>query len=528
MTKGGASAILVFLIVILWGANLIKGSELTGYKLEPGLKADNGWQKMIIEVNNAYRRSSGSLLIDKRTTFTDDYTNFKESTISINKDVCAEVPNAVGPRMPVFNFPIHIPLERKSVASFIRRGISIDLDDPDYNSNLQYPRVKHFKSKLPDLVIEPYQRLMSFAIEVCMIPSIWYLEIIHCMHMAMAPYFTGMLMSYNLQDIVGASIMSLGYVDEKFSIENCKNSVSIVGDDQISPYYDEICGKVEACVAARPFDNSPFSKMKAEFITRIDRSYSLIKPMEGFLEPKTFARFAILTTISSIPKNKFLSRVSSERNFLVIRSMLSCLGYYALSNIVGFKFVSEFHVASFFSKMIPEWMSMTISKFEKKCSSKLVSFSKAKDSSSKQLFSYFCQELFSSGFIYENNSLYINLVRFDPIYPQRILHAHYYSLVPSMVKRRPYTEYSKSWVEFQSGPFRVPSAMEKPSEHFPQLYYTKLNKKTRRMAPNGQGIGPLGGKDKRTVKRSRFRKLSNIMRSKQRRNYVDILCNVRD
>ncbi|OII73784.1 uncharacterized protein cubi_03582 [Cryptosporidium ubiquitum] len=518
----------ICLIVIFITINLIQGSKLTGYKLEPGIEADNGWQKMILEVNSAYKNSSGNSLIEPTTTFINDYTNFKESFISFNRDVCIEIPDVISSSKPEFNYPIHIPLERKSVSSFIRRRISINLSSPNYNSNIQYPRVKHFKYLLPELVIEPYQRLMSFAIEVCMIPSIWYIEIIHCMHMGMAPFFTGALMSYNLQDIIGASIMSMGYKDEKFSIDNCKNSVSIVADDQISPYYEEICKKVESCIISRPFNNGPFSRLKTELQERINRSYRLIKPIDGFLDPKSFARFAILTTISIIPNNKFLSRVSSEKNFLVIRSMLSSIGYYALSSIAGLKFISEFSVAKFFSKMIPEWLSMTIPKFQKNCISQLAFFSKA-NAQSYELFKYFCQEVFSSGFIYENNKLYIKLEKMDSVYPQRVLHAHYPYFIPSMAKRKLYTEYDNSWAAASTTEsFKIPSIMEKPNEGFSKIYFTKQYRKTRRKAINGQGIGPLENKyKKRTTKYKIKSRLTKVLCSKKTKNHIDIMNHVK-
>ncbi|KAH8583336.1 uncharacterized protein ELE39_000104 [Cryptosporidium sp. chipmunk genotype I] len=518
----------VRLIFTFTAINLVQGYKLAGYKLEPGVEADNGWQKIILEVNSAYKSSSGNLLIDSKASFINDYTNFKETTISLNGDLCDEIPDVVSSSKPKYSYPVHIPLERKSVLSFIRRGISINLSSSNYNSNIQYPRLKHFKYILPELVIEPYQRLMSFAIEVCMIPSIWYIEIIHCMHMGMAPFFTGVLMSYSLQDIVGASIMSMGYKDEKFSIDNCKHSVSIVADDQISPYYDEICEKVEACIISRPFSNGPFSKLRTELQERIDRSYGFIKPIDGFLDPKAFARFAVLTTISNIPNNRFLSKVSSERNFLVVRSMLSSLGYYALSSTAKLKFISELSVAKFFSNMIPEWLSITIPKFKKKCIRQIAIFSKA-NINSYELLTYFCQEVFSSGFIYENDKLYIKLERMDSVYPQRVLHVHYPYFIPSFAERKLYTEHDNSWVASITEPFKIPSKMEKPNEGFSEICFTKQYKKTRRKAIDGKGIGPLEDKNKkRTIGHRIKNKLTKVLCSKRTKNYIDIMNQVRE
>ncbi|EAK89515.1 hypothetical protein [Cryptosporidium parvum Iowa II] len=515
-------------ILTLITINLVKGSKLTGYKLEPGIEADNGWQKLILGVNSAHDSSSGDLLLDSRISFVNDYTNFKEATISLNRDVCDENPDIISSSKPSGNFPTHIPLERKSVSSFIRRGISINMSNSDYNSNIQYPRVKHFKYTLPELVFEPYQRLMSFAIEICMIPSIWYLEIIHCMHMGMAPFFTGMLMSYSLQDIIGASIMSLGYKNEKFSIYNCKNSVSIVADNQISLYYDEICEKVEACIISRPFSNGPFSKLRTELQERIDRSYKLIKPLNSFLDPKAFARFAILTTISNIQNNKFLSSISAERNFLVIRSMLSSLGYYALSSTAKLQFVSEISVAKFFSVMIPMWLSMKISRYKKRCVQQIAAFSKT-NIKSYELLTYFCQEVISSGFIYENNDKpYIKLERTDSLYPQRVLHTHYPHFIPNISERKLYTEYDNSWAVSVTDAFKVPSIMEKPNEGFSKIYYSRKYKKTRRKATHGQDIGPFGKNNNRTLRQKFRSQLTKVFFSKKTRNYFEIMNKVRE
>ncbi|POM84815.1 hypothetical protein CmeUKMEL1_14280 [Cryptosporidium meleagridis] len=492
--------------------NLANGSKLTGYKLEPGIEADNGWQKIILGVNSAYDSSSGDLLLDSKTSFVNDYTNFEEATISLNRDVCDENPDII---------------KRKSVSNFIRRGISINISNSNYNSNIQYPRVKHFKYTLPELVLEPYQRLMSFAIEVCMIPSIWYLEIIHCMHMGMAPFFTGMLMSYSLQDIVGASIMSLGYRNEKFSIYNCKNSVSIVADNQVSPYYDEICEKVEACIISRPFSNGPFSKLRTELQKRIDRSYKFIKPIDGFLDPKAFARFAILTTISNIQNNKFLSSISAERNFLVIRTMLSSLGYYALSSAAKLQFISEISVAKFFSVMIPMWLSMKISRYKKKCVEQIAAFSKT-NIKSYELLTYFCQEVISSGFIYENyDKPYVELERTDSLYPQRVLHTHYSHFIPDLSERKFYKEYDNSWAVFVTDSFKIPSIMEKPNG-FSKIYYSRQYKKTRKKATHGQDIGPFEKNKNRTLRQIFRSQLTKVFFSKKTRNYLEIMNQVRE
>lgn len=71
-------------------------------------------------------------------------------------------------------------------------------------------------------------------------------------------------MSYNLQDVVGTSIMSMGYKDEKFSIDKCKYSVSIFADEQISLYYDEICKEVEVFMKSRLSNNGPLSSLRTE------------------------------------------------------------------------------------------------------------------------------------------------------------------------------------------------------------------------------------------------------------------------
>ncbi|KAF7456012.1 putative secreted protein [Cryptosporidium felis] len=506
------------------------GIEISGFKLEPRLATDNGWQKLITEVNSAGLSSSGESFVNSASAFVHDYTNFSP-TISLNGDICQESPYFISSPVNENSLPLHIPMEKKSLSTFIMKKHIFDFSSPNFNFHIQYPRVKHFKNKLPELIIEPYQRLFSFAIEICMIPSIWYLEVIHCMYVGTAPHFTGVLMNYSLQDIVGSSVLSLGFLDEQFSIENCKNAVSNFGDDQISVNYEQICERVENCLLSRPLENGPFSKFRNEFEERIQRTYRPITPLNGFLSPRDFARFVILTSISTLPNSKYVSYISAERNFLPIRAMLCSLSYYGISGVTGLAFRSERRVAKVFSTKIQKWLTLTIPKFKEDCVETLQSGVKDKNRYPmfKELFDYFCQEIFSSGFIFENIKTFgIEFPNTSALYPQRILQPQYFPFIPSLTERKLYSEYDNSWIQAETEILVIPKALEKPIDTSKQIFSGKQYRKTRRKGASSRGVSRDESQDKQGTERLNLRtRLSRALRTRKAKDRVGIMNHVR-
>lgn len=384
--------------------------------------------------------------------------------------------------------PVHFPTEAKDkyVISNIKRIPNLNMPDTLKLSN--FPRVKGFRKSLILLTPEPYQRLMTYAIEQCMIPSIWYLELVHCMYIGMAPKFSGMIFSYSLQDVVGSALMSIGYKDEHFNLENCFNAVSLVVDDYLSPFYIEICNNVLLCLESKQFEKN-FSKQKREFETRIANAYSHIQAKPNFLMPIQFYRYTILFSMSLIKDKSIDLKTYPERNFLPIRMALASLAYYAISGSQNWTFESEKKVTVFFTKTILKMLFELSVVSIPGCIKELSKFSNDIKIEKSIIFELFCKEIFSAGFVVEaTNELHVDHKLYSrAIMPQRILNHSYHLFVPDMANNLHYYSYDNSWVYAQIE-FNAPSLV-RPNE-VQKVYKSKKLKKTIKKDYFKDGTGP--------------------------------------
>lgn len=385
--------------------------------------------------------------------------------------------------------PVHLPIEIKDARSMsnYRRYPNTGLIESMAMSN--FPRVKSFKKKMVLLTSEPYQRMMSFAIEQCMLPSIWYLELVHCMYFGMAPKFSGMILSYSMQDVVGAAFMSIGYKDGHFHLENCYQAVSLVVDDQISRYYKEICASVSTCLESRNFETS-FYKQKREFETRMENAYSQIAAKPGFLTPMQLYRYAALLSMSLIKDKSIDLKLYPERNFLPIRIALTSLAYYAISNSLSWQFESERKVTVFFTKTILKMLFEVSLVSIPMCRNRISKFSGDIAEDNRTLIEMFCKEILSAGFILEaicdlnvDNELHSRAIM-----PQRILDLSYNLFVPDMTIDMDVSKYDTSWIyahfDTTAPTFQKPTGIQKAYRS------RKLEKTIKKASLKDGGIRP--------------------------------------
>ncbi|KAH8583344.1 uncharacterized protein ELE39_000112 [Cryptosporidium sp. chipmunk genotype I] len=112
------------------------------------------------------------------------------------------------------------------------------------------PVISQSSHRLP---LEANERLFSYAIGICKIPSLWYVELIYCMHRGVTKFTTGILTSYTLQDIIGASLASMDLPSESFSLSKCKTSISLFSDTAINQRSSEVCNIMLACLTSKEF-----------------------------------------------------------------------------------------------------------------------------------------------------------------------------------------------------------------------------------------------------------------------------------
>ncbi|KAH8740630.1 hypothetical protein FG386_002212 [Cryptosporidium ryanae] len=389
--------------------------------------------------------------------------------------------------------PFHIPFEHKSLNEFrdLKYGIGniFKIDDtyllklgnsrePD-NQMLFFPRIKHFRRKLPVLPPEPYQRLMTFAIEVCMMPKLWYLELIHCMFMGMAPFFKGMLMSYSLQDVVGSALMTVGYLDSNFSMENCYRAVSMVSDNNISPNYEYICDKMKACLESGVFENGEYARFKTEFEKRIEENY---KPAQNTdIELLNLPNFYLKMGISSSPFSGGYTKNHNVRTFYPVRVMVSMISIVSIAK--SFSSILSVIALNFdtFNTFFSYTPLISIDKYFKYCRRFLRTNVKLNHRIHGYLIECLCKDFMSVGFIDESfNVIGSDREKFiQATMPSRVLSKGYGSVVPSMLVDEEIENIDTEWLDFTPDEDEITEApLPRPATH--RFYKSKLFSKTKR------------------------------------------------
>ncbi|KAH7647881.1 hypothetical protein FG379_000508 [Cryptosporidium bovis] len=430
------------------------------------------------------------------------------------------------------DFPFHIPLERRKYSKFsslrymksntlsssespLVRKIR-GMDSALTNNEIFFPRMKHFRKNLPKLTSEPYQRLMTFAIDICLIPSMWYLELIHCMYIGVAPYFDGMLSSYSLQDVVGSAIKTMGYLDETFSIENCYLSVSLFSDDKISPYYRDVCESMMNCLLSRDFQQEKYSKLRDEFASRIKNlhTYDVESKNSTIGVSRCFIRAALLFESSDF----FPTINHPERNFLPIRIMIAS----TVVSIIHFILFPNLDnslktlITAFFD-IFSAKILFDIKIYMKYCKSFLKSYLKKETYSSEILYELLCKEFLSIGFV--DNRVEVlseNKESFAAVtVPRRILDPNYYLVIPEMAEEMNLADYGQEWLTYIPLDDALTQSRAKPELRNGKktVYKSKALKKTRRkvktqgISVSGMVYGSKSKKSRKTKIRTRITKL---------------------
>ncbi|KAH7647880.1 hypothetical protein FG379_000507 [Cryptosporidium bovis] len=434
--------------------------------------------------------------------FRGEYASVCNPKSAIHNDIVVDIGSIPG-KLESSNF-FHIPSERRSLKKFKKLSMEFGnlVKNPDVlfreirrpadpEHNLFFPRIKHFRNKLPVLTPEPYQRLMTFAIEVCMIPKLWYLELIHCMYVGMAPFFKGMLMSYSLQDVVGSAIMTIGYLDSKFSIENCHRSVSMVSDDSISPNYEYICDKMKTCLESRVFENGEYARFREEFKKRIEESYKLTN--DDNIDKHELASYYLKLGISTSPYSNGFEKDHNARNFLPVRTMVSLISTINMTRKFSTLITSIVQQFNAFYYLISYGTMISIEKYFVFCKRFLETNIKINFVDKKLLFEFLCKDFVSVGFIDES----FNIMGDDEdkfiqaIQPSRILRKNYAEVIPSMPSDESLESFGKEWLEFTADELEITEApLSRPATG--KFYKSKLLSKTKKK----------GMRDPRTVKSS--------------------------
>ncbi|KAJ1606427.1 hypothetical protein OIY81_3214 [Cryptosporidium canis] len=175
-------------------------------------------------------------------------------------------------------------------------------------------------SDLKQMPVDPLERVYSYAVNIVEIPTSFYLEQVHCMYTGIKPFINGILASYSLQDLVGASLYSLG-ADLVFKDYLCIQAVNLWSDDQIVPNGNAICERVKRCLDNREVNDRKVKPLFNEYANRISKIYAS-KRFIGADSGLTFAKEAFFWVIQMFHELEAHKRPEYiEKLFVVVRAI---------------------------------------------------------------------------------------------------------------------------------------------------------------------------------------------------------------
>ncbi|KAH7647875.1 hypothetical protein FG379_000502 [Cryptosporidium bovis] len=312
------------------------------------------------------------------------------------------------------------------------------------------------RSELNSLPLEPFQRVMTYAIEFNLIPDMWFLELIYCLYYSVSTYLDGIAMSYTLQEILSSALLTLDYKTGSFLIERCFSSVRRFNDDKISSKYVEICNSMFKCLDSKKFlspESSELSKTLAIRIENTYKQYFTLKNLDGTFDHKLFGKYSLLLSISIFNnKKRSLSMYSLEKNYLVISSMNASLALRLLAISVNCPVseCSDSNIVELGYKIVNSVKDLANEFAIQKCIYLLFSSTFFKSAMKIHMASEFCVGLLSLGFINEKitvpSGIDLNLLS-KAVMPYRITYPHYLGLVP-VISVVGHDEFSLSnWIE---------------------------------------------------------------------------------
>ncbi|CUV06262.1 unnamed protein product [Cryptosporidium hominis] len=173
---------------------------------------------------------------------------------------------------------------------------------------------------LKQMPIDPLERVYSYAVNIIEVPNAFYLEQVHCMYTGIKPFINGILPSYSLQDLIGASLYSIG-PDGIFKDYFCIQAINLWSDDQIVPNANAICERTKKCLDNREVNERKTKQLFNEYVNKISMIYSN-KRFIGADSGYTFASNAFLEMVQIFHELEAHKRPDYiEKLFVIVRSI---------------------------------------------------------------------------------------------------------------------------------------------------------------------------------------------------------------
>ncbi|KAH8583341.1 uncharacterized protein ELE39_000109 [Cryptosporidium sp. chipmunk genotype I] len=93
-------------------------------------------------------------------------------------------------------------------------------------------------------------RFMLFALEECLLPSKFFIQVAFCTFDAIYPFLEGVPSGEVMQDIIGAAMYSINKIEDNFSfdVDYCCNAIAMIPDPHINSDIDSKCHNISLCM----------------------------------------------------------------------------------------------------------------------------------------------------------------------------------------------------------------------------------------------------------------------------------------
>ncbi|KAL3126586.1 putative secreted protein [Cryptosporidium hominis] len=206
---------------------------------------------------------------------------------------------------------------------------------------LKPPEKSKSISIFPPVVAE---RFMLFALEECLLPSKFFIQVAFCTFDAIYPFLEGVPSGEVMQDIVGAAMYSVNKIGDDFSFDTkyCRKAIAMIPDSRINLEVDSKCNDISLCMHQDHFPQLSRSLSVFTLDQLIEKSFIL----HG-LEYQLRVRKLIQSILWKIIKFAHKSNIKREnmnpnRLFSIIRAYVLTLYIRHSSQIIPGWYLNKF------------------------------------------------------------------------------------------------------------------------------------------------------------------------------------------
>ncbi|KAK9171051.1 hypothetical protein CmeUKMEL1_14265 [Cryptosporidium meleagridis] len=248
-------------------------------------------------------------------SFNNEYDEVDRSHVYIIKN--GEVPGWDGMKIPIHYSSEHSKLRLKPPEK--SRSISI----------------------FPPVVAE---RFMLFALEECLLPSKFFIQVAFCTFDAIYPFLEGIPSGEIMQDIVGAAMYSVNKIGSDFSFDTkyCRKAIAMIPDSRINLEVDYKCNDISLCMHQDHLPQLSRSLNAYSLDQLIEKSF-ILHGLEYQLKVGELIQSILWKIIKSAHKSNIKrDHMNPNRLFSIIRAYILTLYIRHSSQIVPGWYVNKF------------------------------------------------------------------------------------------------------------------------------------------------------------------------------------------